>query len=83
MLLSKNQRFIQEHTEFSTKIEKISNEQVKTECWKLLKDLTRYVQEVDKQHSEIVSSRMPDQFNDTREHIQTIRKKLASILKDC
>lgn len=83
MLLSKNERFIQEHAEFSLKIKNISNEQVQNECWVLLKELTRHVQEIDKRHYEFASSRMPDQLSSVRESIQSVRKKLNSRLKDC
>jgi len=82
MLLSKNQRFIKEHSEFSEKIAKISNEQIKNDCTILLRDLSRYVQELDNKHIEFTSSRMPDHLVDIRENIQAIRKKLNSKLKD-
>jgi|LakMenEpi03Aug12_release.lakeMendotaPanAssembly.Ray.scaffolds.fasta_scaffold786768_2 hypothetical protein len=82
MLLSKNQRFIKEHSEFSEKIARISNEQIKNDCTILLRDLSRYVQELDNKHIEFTSSRMPDHLVDIRENIQLIRKKLNSRLKD-
>ena len=82
MLLSKNQRFIKEHTDFSEKIARISNEQIKNDCTTLLRELTRNVQELDNKHVEFTSSRMPDHLIDIRENIQQIRKKLNSRLKD-
>ena len=60
MLLSKNQRFIAEHNEFSEKIARISNDKVKTECLALLRELTTLVQEIDKNHADIsITIKMP------------------------
>jgi hypothetical protein len=82
MLLSKNQRFIQEYSEFSAKIEKISNEQIKNECYTLLRELKKNVQDIDKQHVQFTNTRMSDHLSEVRNNIQSIRKKLQSLLKN-
>ena len=84
MLLSKNQRFIEEYKSFNDKINKISSDKVKNECLALLRELTTLVQEIDKHHADIsITIKMPSSVGDTRESIQSIRKKLTSKLKDC
>lgn len=84
MQLSKNPRFVQEHAEFSKKIDLISNQQVKKECLQLLRELTRHVQDIDAKHDQLNSlGRMPTQIGSARDDIQSVRKKLMQRLKDC
>jgi|LakMenE01Jun11ns_1017448.scaffolds.fasta_scaffold9676470_1 hypothetical protein len=84
MLLSKNQRFIEEYKSFNDKIGRISNDKVKNECLALLRELTTLVQEIDKHHADIgITVKMPTSVGDTRDSIQSIRKKLTAKLKDC
>jgi hypothetical protein len=84
MLLSKNQRFIEEHTNFSNQIAKIQDQKIKTECLQMLAELTAKVKEIDKHHTEFIGmSKLPSGLGDVREGIQTLRRKLTTKLKDC
>lgn len=84
MLLSKNQRFIEEHTNFSNQIEKIQDQKIKNDCLKMLAELTARVKEIDKQHIEFIGmAKLPSGLGDVRENIQSLRRKLTTKLKDC
>jgi len=84
MLLSKNQRFIEEHTYFSNQIAKIQDQKIKNDCLQMLAELTLKVKEIDKHHIEFIGmAKLPSSLGDVRESIQTLRRKLTNKLKDC
>jgi hypothetical protein len=84
MQLSKNQRFLTEYQNFSEKISKITNEQIKNDCLNLLNELSRKVKDLDQQHLDIVSiSKIPADLDNVRNEILSVRKKLFSKLEDC
>ena len=84
MQLSKNENFIKEFQEFSSKIERVTDQSVKKELLSLLDKLMTEVKSIDKQHQDMfVGNRMMESVADHRDNLKNIRKKLAAKLEDC
>lgn len=82
MQLSKNPRFLREYDLFATKIDALSDDKLKKECHDLLKQLARHIADMDIKHTQLHSlGMMPSLVENTRTEVQTIRKKLAGLLK--
>jgi cell fate regulator YaaT (PSP1 superfamily) len=81
--LIKSQRFQTEYQGYQTKIEKITDNNVKNQTTILLKTLVNEVRKLDNQHQEMFSgNQIPMGLSDVRSGIVSIRKKLDTLLKD-
>lgn len=83
MLLMKHPRFLQEYGEFQSKIERITDENIKSELHKLLYNLVTNVKKIDTFHQDFGVLNPNNNLIETREEITKIRKKLYSRLKEC
>jgi uncharacterized membrane protein YccC len=84
MQLSKNENFLREFRDFSSKIERVTDEGIKKELSALLNKLMLEVKAIDKQHEDMfISNKMMDSITDHREALSNIRKKIAAKLADC
>jgi hypothetical protein len=83
MLLQNNLRFQQEHQNFTDKINQISNEKVKVEALRLLRELVAEVKRIDHGHQELnFQKQLPDGIDLTRNKLVKIRKQLVKILSE-
>jgi hypothetical protein len=81
--LIKSQRFQEEYQTYQTKIEKISNEDIKNQATVLLKTLVNEIKKLDSQHQDMFSgNQIPMGLGDVRSNITNIRKKLDKLCKD-
>jgi hypothetical protein len=81
--LIKSQRFQEEYQMYQTKIEKISNEDIKNQATVLLKTLVNEIKKLDSQHQDMFSgNQIPMGLGDVRSNITTIRKKIDRLCKD-
>jgi predicted component of type VI protein secretion system len=84
MQLSKNENFLREFRDFSSKIERVTDEGIKKELSALLNKLMLEVKAIDKQHEDMfIGNKMMDSITDHRESLLNIRKKIAAKLEDC
>ena len=84
MLLSRNERFLNEYNQFKTKIERIKNETVKQDLMSLLEKLVLEVRLVDQMHENLViTKRIVSDNENKRETILGIRKKISQKLSEC
>lgn len=82
--LIKSQRFQEEYQMYQTKIEKISNEDIKNQATILLKTLVNEIKKLDDQHQDMFSgNQIPMGLGDVRSNITSIRKKIDRLCKDC
>jgi hypothetical protein len=82
--LIKSQRFQEEYQTYQTKIEKISNEDIKNQATVLLKTLVNEIKKLDSQHQDMFSgNQIPMGLGDVRSNITNIRKKLDKLCRDC
>jgi hypothetical protein len=82
--LIKSQRFQEEYQTYQTKIEKISDENIKNQATVLLKTLVNEIKKLDSQHQDMFSgNQIPMGLGDARNNITSIRKKIDKICKDC
>ena len=82
--LIKSQRFQEEYQMYQTKIEKISNEDIKNQATVLLKTLVNEIKKLDSQHQDMFSgNQIPMGLGDVRSNITNIRKKLDKLCRDC
>jgi hypothetical protein len=81
--LIKSPRFQTEYQMYHTKIEKITNDDIKNQATILLKKLVNEVKNLDNQHQEMFSgNQLPMGLGDVRSGIVNIRKKLDTLLRD-
>lgn len=81
--LIKSQRFQTEYREYQTKIEKITEAEIKNQATSLLGMLVNEVKKLDNQHQEMFSgNQVPMGLSDVRSGITVVRKKLDTLLKD-
>jgi len=81
--LIKSQRFQTEYLNYQDKIEKITDDNIKSQAAGLLKTLVNEVKTLDSQHQEMFSgNQVPMGLGDVRGGIVSIRKKLDTLLKD-
>jgi hypothetical protein len=81
--LIKSQRFQEEYQTYQTKIEKISNEDIKNQATVLLKTLVNEIKKLDSQHQDMFSgNQIPMGLGDVRSNITNIRKKLDKLCRD-
>jgi hypothetical protein len=82
--LIKSQRFQEEYQTYQTKIEKISDENIKNQATVLLKTLVNEIKKLDSQHQDMFSgNQIPMGLGDARNNITSIRKKIDRLCKDC
>jgi hypothetical protein len=81
--LIKSQRFLEEYQTYQTKIDKISNEDIKNQATVLLKTLVNEIKKLDSQHQDMFSgNQIPMGLGDVRSNITNIRKKIDRLCKD-
>lgn len=81
MLLQNNPKFQQEYKEFTDKINSLSNNKIKLEAQRLLRDLLSEVKRLDHNHSELnFQNQLPDSVSLTRNKLFEIRKNLKKLL---
>jgi hypothetical protein len=82
--LIKSQRFQTEYQTYQSKIEKISDENIKNQATVLLKTLVVEIKKLDSQHQDMFSgNQIPMGLGDARNNITSIRKKIDRLCKDC
>ena len=82
--LIKSQRFQEEYQTYQTKIDKISNEDIKNQATVLLKTLVNEIKKLDSQHQDMFSgNQIPMGLGDARNNITSIRKKIDRLCRDC
>lgn len=81
--LENSERFKKEYREFSDKISKIENEQLRKELSAKLTELLKEVRYIDSQHEEILMRKaLPATVPETRSKLAEIRKYLDRRLKE-
>jgi hypothetical protein len=81
--LVKSERFQSEYTLYQSRVNMISNEEVKRQAEILLRSLVNEVTKLDNQHQEMFSrNQMPTTVGDVRGGILAIRKKLDTLVTD-
>jgi hypothetical protein len=81
--LIKTERFQEEYRTYQTRIEKITDINIKNQATSLLKVLVGEVKKLDNQHQEMFSgNKLPMGFSDVRSSLNSTRKKLDTLLKD-
>lgn len=84
MQLIKNPRFVKEYEEFSNKIERLSDENIKKEMKQLLNQLVAAVKSIDREHGDIVLvKKLPQAVGEHKHTISEIRKKIVHKLMEC
>jgi len=83
MLLSQNEKFLNEYSNFKTRIEKIQNEQQKSDLMGLLNEMVSTVKDIDKKHELLaMRSKMPTPGDDPRTKLFDLRKKIDLRLRE-
>lgn len=84
MLLSNNERFLNEYQEFKNKINQVNNEKIKEELQSLLNKLLTEVKIIDQQHADLkIYSKNPSELTDHRSSVLSLRKKISKKLEEC
>jgi uncharacterized membrane protein YgaE (UPF0421/DUF939 family) len=77
----KSERFQKEYQEYQNKIEKITDDIVRTQANGLLKSLVNEIQKLDNQHQDMFAAKNNSSgLSDIRNNVADIRKKLQMIL---
>ena len=84
-MLTNNQRFQKEYTEFAKKISLIADEKIKGETLQLLQKMASEARSIDRQHEELLKgSRLAtDVVSGHRSSLSTVRQQLAKKLENC
>lgn len=83
MLLSRNENFLKEYTDFKNRIEKVDDERQKSDLNFLLNEIVSAVKEIDKRHELLaMRSKMPAGGDEPRIKLHDLRKKLDTRLKE-
>lgn len=83
MLLSTNEKFLNEYSNFKARIEKIQNEQQKSDLTGLLNEMVSTVKDIDKKHELLaMRSKMPATGDDPRTKLFDLRKKIDLRLRE-
>ena len=79
----KSERFQKEYQEYQDKIEKITDDALKTQATSLLKSLVNEIKKLDNQHQDMFAAKNNSSsgIGDIRNSVTDLRKKLQSILK--
>ena len=81
--LIKSERFQIEYQSYYSRIEKITDDNVKKQATSLLKTLVSEVQKVDSQHQEMFAgNQIPTRLTDVKGSIISVRKNLHTLLTD-
>lgn len=81
--LIKSSRFQAEYQMYQSKIESITDTDIKNQASLLLKTLVSEIKKLDNQHQEMFSgNQIPMALGDVRSNIITIRKKIDRLCKD-
>mgnify|MGYP001089025862 CR=1 FL=1 len=75
-------RFKKDHAQYRRDIEKISNENVKKECYTLLNKLVEQFNLIDAAHDTINTNIDPTKIRENVERSVSLRQKLNKIIKD-
>jgi len=81
MLLEKDSKFSAEYSQFSQRIQNVSDNNVKIEMLNLLNQLASYVKRIDQRHLELVfQPSLSEDISIIRSDIIKTRKKLTQML---
>jgi hypothetical protein len=81
--LIKSSRFQEEYKTYRTKIDTITDTNIRSQAETLLNNLVNEVRKIDKQHQEMFSgNQVPMALGDVRTGVISLRKKLDTLLKD-
>jgi len=82
MLLADNERFKDDLKKYTTAIDGIEDQQLKSQATKLLNDLIYAVKDIDSRHIDMIyAKQLPSMGNEIREKITQIRKQLDNKLR--
>jgi predicted nuclease with TOPRIM domain len=84
-MLVNNPRFQQEYREFTEKISRVSDENVKSQLNQLLIKLLGEVRSIDRQHEELNrgAKMSTEMLTDHRSSLMSIRQQLVKKLEEC
>jgi hypothetical protein len=84
-MLTKNEKFLKEFQDFSSQIEKISQENVKNDLKQLLQKLLREAKHIDRQHEELLrgGKLSSESLTDHRSEIMSVRRQIVKKIQDC
>lgn len=81
--IARSQRFQEEYQRYQSKIDLISNVDLKNQAMNAFKILVNEVKKLDNQHQEMFSgNQIPMGLGDARNNIISLRKKLDNLLKN-
>jgi DNA repair exonuclease SbcCD ATPase subunit len=81
MKLAKSEKFINEVNSFKSKIEKVTDENIKKDLSQTLSKLIQEVNYIDSQHNELsIQKRLPETIDSSRNTIGSYRKRLNDML---
>ena len=81
--IERSEKFQNEYNNFSSRIDAITDENVKAELNLLLKNLVFEVRAIDKQHDELMTKhQLPSMVTELRTKIMDIRKRLSKRLEE-
>lgn len=79
----KSERFQEEYTLYQSRINKITNQEIKSQAEVLLKRLVNEVKKLDSQHQDMFSgNQLPTALGDVKGNISTLRKKIDTMVRD-
>jgi len=80
--IRQSSKFKKDYTQYRRDIEKISNENVKTECYTLLNKLVEQFNLIDAAHDTINTNIDPTKIRENVERSVSLRQKLNKLIKD-
>jgi len=81
--LMNSPRFQQEYTSWQQKIAEVQDLRVKTDLERQLQALVQEVKKIDSAHNNMMTKNtIPDAVNDSRNNLQSLRKKITRTLQD-
>jgi hypothetical protein len=82
MLLADNQRFQNDLQRYTTAIDNLQDQQLKSQSTRLLNDLIQAVKEMDNRYIDMVyAKQLPSMGNEMRDKITQIRRQLDQLIK--
>ena len=82
MLLANNQRFQNDLQKYTTAIDKLQDQQLKSQSTRLLNDLIQAVNDLDNRYVDMIyAKQLPSMGNEMRDKITQIRRQLDQLVK--
>lgn len=82
MLLADNQRFQNDVQRYTIAIDKLQDQQLKSQSTRLLNDLIQAVNDMDNRYIDMVyAKQLPSMGNEMRDKITQIRRQLDQLIK--